>query len=417
MDKTYLKNTLISILTSLLCVFLIFYIINQVNLIGRNDVTIQYASTDNSTVNIQLQGGLCFSEETVSAPDGYSCIPLVNNGFGVNQTIQLGNLYSSSQGDTVELISKIDQEIAYLESCSDVRGGSLDNTDYDKQVKDSYSQLVNMISSGNLSASTAAGDEWLISKSKRNVSIGVISDYSQQIAELKKQRESLIDGIDGYFYGKLSAPASGVYYSYTDGYESVMTSALATDGSYGELYDVLNGNAHADVGNNVIGKIVTSGKWYTVCSISAELASSLKVGSIYAANFEENGASVSLLLERAVTEYKNDTVILVFSCNTNISDFIEYRYLTLILTVGSYSGLSVPCSAVRYVDGAVGVYIVDGNKARFREIDIVAESGGRYIVVRHASDSEEYNSHLKLYDSVITSGKNVYDGRYVELAG
>ncbi len=384
---------------------------------GRDDVTIQYASTDNSTVNVRLQGVLCFSEEKVSAPSGYSCIPLVNNGFGVNQTVQLGNLYSSSQSDTVELISKIDKEIAYLESCSDVRGGKLDNTDYDKQVKDSYSKLIDMINSGNLSASSSVGDEWLISKSKRNVSIGVISDYSQKIAELKNQKENLINGIDSYFHGKFTAPLSGVYYSYTDGYESVMTSELASNGNYGELADIVNGNAKADMGSDVIGKIVTSGKWYTACSVSSELASSLKVGSSYMAEFDENGAAVSLLLERAVTEYKNDTVILVFSCNTNISDFIEYRYLTFSLTVGSYGGLSVPCSAVRYLDGKVGVYIVDGNKARFREVDIVAESGGRYIVVWYSSDSEEYGSHLKLYDSVITSGKNVYDGRYVELAG
>jgi hypothetical protein len=398
-------------------VFLIFYIINQVNIIGRNDVTIQYASTDNSTVSVPLQGVLCFSEQRVNPPSGYSCVAVVNDGFGVSQAVVLGNLYSASQSDTLELVTRINREIAYLELCADVRGGKLDNVDYEKQVKDSYAKLIDMINEGNFSSSVSMGDEWLVAKSKRNVSIGVISSYTKQIERLTKQKEELLSGIEDYYHGKFNAPMAGVYYGYTDGYENLLTSSLAEGGDYEELRVALNGELSAQSDDNAMGKIVTSGKWYTVCSVSSEVASGLKVGASYSAEFEENGEKVSLVLERTVAEYKSDTVMLVFSSNADIGEFTELRYVNFKLTVGSYLGLGVPCSAVRYVDGKVGVYIVDGNKARFREIDIVAESGGRYIVVQHASDSEEYSSHLKLYDSVIISGKNVYDGRYVELAG
>ena len=415
MDKTYLKNTVISIITSLLSLFFIFYIINQVNIIGRDEVTLQYASVDSATDTLRLEGNLCFYDTVVNAPEGYSFVPLVDSGTGVEKNNGICQLYSKDHQDTVEVIARIDRMIAYLEKCSDVRGGSLDKTDYDKQVKDSYSRLVDMLYSGNLASGCDAGRDWLVAKSRRNVSIGIISGYSQQISALKGQRQSLIEGI-GYSSGQVLAPGAGIYYSFADGYEEIFGAELAEKGSYKDFENALSAVVNKNSGENPVGKLVTSSKWYTVCRVSNQVAQTMKAGNSYAASFAENGKRVWLKLERTVTEYKSDSVMLVFSCDTNLSDFIEYRYMTLDLDVGSYSGLGVPCSAVRYVDGQVGVYIVEGNKARFRKINIVGESGGRYIVTRYASDSEEYASHLKLYDSIITSGKNVYDGRYVELA-
>ena len=121
-----------------------------------------------------------------------------------------------------------------LEYCSDVRGGSLDNVDYDKKLKDSYSLLIDSLASGNLSSVYSASDSWLTAKSRRNVSIGIISGYGQQIAELKERRDALIDGMGGST-GKVFSSCSGIYYSFLDGYEQSFNSDIAVSGDYSQL--------------------------------------------------------------------------------------------------------------------------------------------------------------------------------------
>lgn len=414
MDKTYLKNTGLSFLTSVLSIFFIFYIINQVNVIDRNDVTIQYVKNDSAVTVSQLQFALFFAEETVASQDGYAYLHTVNNGTSVEKGSVVAGLYPISNEETARLIEKIDTQIAFLKKCSDIRGGSLDTTDYDKQVKDSYSALVDMIYRGNLSAAGSAGEDWLIAKSKRNLSIGLTSGYEEKIESLKLQREALLSGL-GYRQGSVSTSFAGVYYRCYDGMESIMTDEIAKSGGYADLKNAILAQPE-DNKENIIGKVVTSSKWYAVCSMPIGDALGLKTGNTYNVAFYENGTDVSLRLERTVSDYNENQTICVFSCDTKLSEFADCRFLTGDISVAEYSGLGVPCSAVRCIDGQVGVFIVDGNKARFRKIDIVAERGGRYIVKVYKSDEEGYDEHLKLYDSVITSGKNIYDGRYVELA-
>ena len=80
----------------------------------------------------------------------------------------------------------------------------------------------------------------------------------------------------------------------------------------------------------------------------------------------------------------------------------------------SYTGYRVPVSAVRIVEDHQGVYVLDGDIVRFRQIDALAQINGYVICAEQNPQSDpDYGKKLGLYDQVITKGKNLYDGKII----
>mgnify|MGYP006976170795 FL=1 len=93
------------------------------------------------------------------------------------------------------------------------------------------------------------------------------------------------------------------------------------------------------------------------------------------------------------------------------------------------TGLRIPIEAVHYLkeDGTEsetqgenyipGVYVKYGNLARFCKIDPVDSAhplvtdGDYCIVMPSSTDKTETISEVRLYDEIIVSGQNLYDGK------
>ena len=65
---------------------------------------------------------------------------------------------------------------------------------------------------------------------------------------------------------------------------------------------------------------------------------------------------------------------------------------------------------MRVVDGITGVYVISGVSARFKPIDIVYNDGG-FVV---AKTDNTNSSALTLYEELIVSGGDLYDGKVVK---
>ena len=99
------------------------------------------------------------------------------------------------------------------------------------------------------------------------------------------------------------------------------------------------------------------------------------------------------------------------------------------IIVGESTGLLVPAAAVHYLkeDGSEaetqgenyipGVYVKYGNLARFCKIDPVDSThplvtdGDYCIVMPSSTDKTKTISEVRLYDEIIVSGQNLYDGK------
>ena len=107
--------------------------------------------------------------------------------------------------------------------------------------------------------------------------------------------------------------------------------------------------------------------------------------------------------------------MLIFSALGMPEGFTFDRTQRASLVRDTVSGYRIPASALRVVEGVVGVYIRSGNTVRFRTADVLYESGAYvYIdtetegVTLYADDTDAENDlycePISLYDAVIVSG-------------
>lgn len=123
--------------------------------------------------------------------------------------------------------------------------------------------------------------------------------------------------------------------------------------------------------------------------------------------------SDSSLLEAEVVSVENcgdGKSIYVFQCDRLTSAVVQGRTAHFKLVISSYGGLRVSRGAIRYNDeGERGVYIVRGTSLAFKKINVLY--WGEDYVICSQEAGEDY---LKLYDRIVTEGKELYEGKVVE---
>ena len=115
----------------------------------------------------------------------------------------------------------------------------------------------------------------------------------------------------------------------------------------------------------------------------------------------------------------SDKTVLVFKTDVMPSGFNYLRKQNVQIIEESYTGYKVPSNAVRVINGKKGVYILSGNTVKFKEITVLVEQDGYFIVEERPSYYEDPDCYdkLGLYDMIIVSGKNLYDGKIISASG
>ena len=124
---------------------------------------------------------------------------------------------------------------------------------------------------------------------------------------------------------------------------------------------------------------------------------------------------------------ENDMTRFVLSCEVINGDVLRLNRANAQVIVGQSTGLRVPQAAVHYLkeDGSEaegqgenyipGVYVKYGNLARFCKIDPVDDQhpqvlDGDHLIVLPSGTAGSV-SQVRLYDEIIVSGQNLYDGK------
>ena len=183
------------------------------------------------------------------------------------------------------------------------------------------------------------------------------------------------------------------------------------------------------------GKIVSGFTWYYAGVCSAKQAEKLlgRDGKPLTKSVEIRfPGQVETPLKAKVSEVnidaENDIARFVLSCEIINGDVLRLNCADAQIIVGRNTGLRVPAAAVHYLkeDGSEaegqgenyipGVYVKYGNLARFCRIDPVDDAhpqitdGDDLIVL--PSGTAGSVSQVRLYDEIIVSGQNLYDGNF-----
>lgn len=242
---------------------------------------------------------------------------------------------------------------------------------------------------------------------RRQLIIGEDVDLLSIIENLRDKRNS---------YSSFSKPdkyiktdESGVFSSYTDGYENIIDFDKAEETSVKEFKSALSAvDKSKDVADNV-GKLVISYTWYVQTLVSTDTVKNL-----------ENGDYVNIVLkDDSSKEFKAEIVsgadvslgqketLLVLKLNEMDADIAKLRKAEIEIRRNNYEGIKIPSEALHVVDGKKGVYVLIASQIKFREVNIIY-SDDDYVLAEY--DESNTNS-IHLYDKIITQGKDLKDGK------
>ena len=111
----------------------------------------------------------------------------------------------------------------------------------------------------------------------------------------------------------------------------------------------------------------------------------------------------------SISPAQNGQSAVVLRANTISADLSTFRKQPVTLRFRTISGLRVDTNAVHFVDGKMGVYILEGITAHFVTIE-PGYTADTYMIVR----SDGGAGTLELYDEIIVSGKELADGKVVQ---
>lgn len=324
----------------------------------------------------------------------------------------------------------LDAQIAVLEASEIGEKVSLTYTKtLESQITSSLVSLRSRLASGDFGGALGYTDQLLVLLNRRELVFGSRTDYHEELSALRAERARLEASLTGE-YKKLYAPAAGYFYLSCDGAEEVFSEAALeglTPSGLDELAERLS--ALRTEKKQAIAKLAPGRKWYLAFTVDASALTDYKVGEYRDVIFSDYGDyTLSMKLEQSVAE--GERGLLVYSSEMIPAELERERTYGISLVRHSYTGLRVPVSAIRYLDGYTGVYARFGNTVLFRVADVLGVVNGYAYVdentepIYELTEETDENGEpvrgairygaLGLYDQVIVSGTGMYHGLIID---
>lgn len=215
---------------------------------------------------------------------------------------------------------------------------------------------------------------------------------------------------------------AGVFSGMVDGLEEILTPAALEDLTPSRLDRV---SAGVRAPSETVGKLITSSRWYFVCSVSEAEAKRLTRGwQVKVRFFRDWSGEVSMRVEH-LSEPENGRVAVVFSSSHYLSETTLLRRQTVDIVYSSVTGIRIPKNALHQDEtgewsgtaGQWGVFAVVGAQSEFKPVTIMGDDEDYYLV-QPATSANDLNSQkakkaLRPGDEIILRADGLYDGKVV----
>ncbi len=417
-----MKNLTKNIIIAIAALTFMAYAAIQISLSVGDMVEVESAVYSSSVKTIPLNAYIFRDERPVmTAGQGSACY-FYADGEKVFKNAEILKIYSlESDAKIQEEINELNKKISLLEKSNITKNYSTTDLEaIDSSIASKIHAIISLVGTGSLDMAALNEDDLLILMNRRSAVISgaggydyVIDAYKSKISELNSrmtgQSSSVYTDITGYFY------------SNTDGYENIFTMDLLNRLTLEEYYSLESKMPDEALFSQSKGKIVTSVKWYITVSLDKRTIS--KLTDKKPANYKyeirfpySDNQTVKMKLEKVVSQTDYDYAVMVFSSDVQIEGFNYTRTQPVEIVYEYYTGLKVPMSAIRVVDGVTGVYILDGNVVKFKSATVLNEENGYCICA--LPDSNDVNviskTKISLYDPVIVAGKGLYEGKIIK---
>ena len=404
-----------SVFVIILAVYISFQVYKVVYPAYRSETAVLFTVTDSVPFT-----GLAVRNEAVIDFNAVGTLNFrVNDGDKVAVGSVVADLYSSkSIARDVKIRSMLQSEINALRRAADAGQNTVSNLDsLSEQIHRAMIALSQSIESGSPESIETDRIASLELLSVFASATGTNIDYESAIARIAAEVEA-IDRAMLSTSGEIRTDEGGYFASFTDGFEH-----LFYDGNMiyknradfdieqseplgpADIEYLINSDIYRPNSNSC--KVILDYTWFFAALVDLKYEPRFFEGQVL--NLDLNYAllrGLPVKIESIVHDEQSDKLMIVLSCEYLNSDMTGLRIEEGEISFKNYKGIRIPRSAIRVVDGAVGVFTKYDNKVLFKKIRYAFETD-EYVL----ATPSELSGELKLYDEILLEGKELYDGK------
>ncbi len=402
------KNQIKYIALSLVGVFIIAYFIYQVVQMNSAPYKTEIALKRDVQSVVKTEAFIVRDETYITATNtGGTVVSIAEDGKRVSSGDDVAVVFPSAESAAAYVrINELEKEIEYYSQLKNRVGiGTNAPSSYSKLIDDTCISFITASRDSIGSNFDDALTDLRDAITARQLAIGEELSVDAKLAELQAELISINQG--NVNYKTVKSPNSGYYIGSVDGYENTVDYDKVTSLDCAAISNLLKSKKQ-NTPANVMGKLVDEFDWYFVCNVSYNESGNIKVGKTVKVTVPNTAVGTIVCTVMHKGEKDGEQVALVLKCNLMNRDVANLRIHEIDIIVDDYEGIKINNNAIREENGVKGVYVQRGNIIQFKKINIIKSEEG-YSIIENVADS----AYVQQYDSVITEGVDLYDGKVV----
>lgn len=403
------KNSIKYIIGSVLGVIIIIYFAYQVYLMNASPYRTETAIERKLQSTIETKGFVVRDESNLTASDSSgTIISIAEDGkrVGSGETVAISFKTAQSAATYVKL-NELNNEIDYYNQLKNkVGAGTNSPSSYNNMINSACIQYICSAREEIDSDFEDALGDLRDAITTKQLAVGMVISVDEKLAALQAELLDL-NGKD-LGYTPIASPNPGYYIGSVDGYESAVKYSDVLNVNVADINNLVSSEP-SSVDNNVMGKLVDSFNWYILCNVPYDLSGSLEVGKTVKVNIPNTSTGTFECAVEKKGEKEGDYISVILKCGLMNRDVAKLRITDIEIITDEYMGFRISNDAIREEDGEKGVYVLKGNTVQFKKVNILYSSE-EYSIIESQTDNSSY---LRQYDTVITQGVDLYDGKVI----
>ena len=409
------KDRLLRVLAAAAAVIIVIYFAAEMYSLTSRTYTTEtiYEQTVLETVDAKMY--IIRDETLLTTTASGVTVPLADNGERVSKGSTIAAVFpSESSAENYVSVESLEKKLeSYRKIDSQL---SLDNVDVNKLNDEINGEFISILNSLYYNDYSDLGEDKLSfaeKLSRKQISLDKDVDCTAKIAALQSDISALQSSSTPSEI--ITAESAGYYVSKVDGYEGVLTCEDIDSLTKDKLDDAFKADKNA-VQAGSIGKIIDGYNWYIATVMDTATVSELSDNKSVNLIFSDSGDETVTTYIHSVKSVDSKESLVIFRCNLMNESLTGLRMVDGKIVVNDYTGLKVSRDAIRLDDeGNSGVFVRRGNIVNFRSLNILY-SEDDFVIVSKPSENSDIKlpyAHVKLYDEVIISGKELKDGMVI----
>lgn len=410
-----------TVVVVILSLFVLLVAAGQLFFANGYNYTTEVAYSYDHEVNVPFDG-VYMRDETLIYDSGSGVLSFENSdGTKVGKSSVIARRYKS-ENDSAYLrrIELLKSQIAVLESAEKLIGTDSSQLEaISMQINESHSDMVSAVLDGDFSRAAAKQNSLLEAMCKREITLEDVNGYEGKKSALNSEITRLQSLISGSVR-EIVAGNAGYFVGNIDGYENEIgygdTELMTEEKINGIIASPKKGSQ-----SGVIGKLIADYHWRIAGVIGVDYVQGISAGDTAEIRVGSDGKKFKVtLISKQITD--GNKAVCVFECDRLDAVVVSGRTARFKLIINSYGGLRVPRKALRYSEeGERGVFVEYGQTLVFKKVDVLYWADDyvicqQNVLKKYDDDYAERvldDDYLKLYDIMVTEGKDLYDGKFV----